>query len=228
MHLRTLTLQAIGPFAGRHTIDVAELGASGLFLLEGPTGAGKSTLIDAVVFALYGTVASAQASDERLRSTAADPDTESFVDLVFEVGAGVFRVRRSPQYERTKRRGGGTTTQQATVRAWRMPADTPAGAPPEELDAYGEPLGSRLDEVGQLVAGWVGLDRQQFVQTVVLPQGEFASFLRAKPAGQNLLTLMSPWPWYIPELVAAGLVFVLLYYAPFALADLVKRRPGRT
>jgi hypothetical integral membrane protein (TIGR02206 family) len=53
-------------------------------------------------------------------------------------------------------------------------------------------------------------------------------FLRAKPAGQNLLTLMSPWPWYIPELVAAGLVFVLLYYAPFALADLVKRRPGRT
>ena len=94
MQLRTLTLQAIGPFVGRHTIDVAELGASGLFLLEGPTGAGKTTLIDAVVFALYGTVASAQTSDERLRSTAADPDTESFVDLVFEVGAGLFRIRR--------------------------------------------------------------------------------------------------------------------------------------
>jgi hypothetical integral membrane protein (TIGR02206 family) len=53
-------------------------------------------------------------------------------------------------------------------------------------------------------------------------------FLRAKPAGQNLLTLMSPWPWYIPELVVAGLLFVLLYYAPFALADFLKRRPGRT
>jgi len=53
-------------------------------------------------------------------------------------------------------------------------------------------------------------------------------FLRAKPAGQNLLTLMSPWPWYIPELVAAGLLFVLLYYAPFALADFLKRGPGRT
>ncbi len=187
MQLRTLTLQAIGPFAGRHTVDVARLAASGLFLLEGPTGAGKSTLIDAVVFALYGTVASAQASEERLRSTAAAPGTESFVDLVFEVPAGVFRVRRSPQYERTKRRGEGTTTQQATVRAWRLPADTPTGASPEELDAYGEPLGSRLDEVGQLVSGWVGLDRQQFVQTVVLPQGEFASFLRARPEDRRLL-----------------------------------------
>ena len=187
MQLRTLTLQAIGPFASRHTIDVTALAASGLFLLEGPTGAGKSTLIDAIVFALYGTVASAQASDERLRSTAADPDTESFVDLVFEVGAGVFRVRRSPQYERTKRRGAGTTIQQATVRAWRMPAETPTGASPEELDAYGEPVGNRLDEVGQLVTGWVGLDRQQFVQTVVLPQGEFASFLRARPEDRRVL-----------------------------------------
>jgi hypothetical integral membrane protein (TIGR02206 family) len=53
-------------------------------------------------------------------------------------------------------------------------------------------------------------------------------FLRAKPAGQNLLTLMSPWPWYIPELVAAGLVFVLLYYVPFALVDMLRRRPERT
>jgi exonuclease SbcC len=187
MQLRTLTLQAIGPFVGRHTVDFAELTASGLFLLEGPTGAGKSTLIDAVVFALYGTVASAQASDERLRSTAAGADTESFVDLVFEVPAGVFRVRRSPQYERTKRRGEGTTTQQATVRAWRMPPDTPTGVPPEDLDGWGEPIGNRLDEVGQLVTGWLGLDRQQFVQTVVLPQGEFASFLQAKPEDRRLL-----------------------------------------
>lgn len=187
MYLRTLTLQAIGPFVGRHTIDVAELAASGLFLLEGPTGAGKSTLIDAVVFALYGTVASSQASDERLRCAAADPDTESFVDLVFEVPSGVFRVRRSPQYARTKRRGAGTTIQQSTVRAWRMPADTPTGAAPDELDAYGDALSTRPDEVGELVQQWVGLDRAQFVQTVVLPQGEFASFLRAKPEDRRLL-----------------------------------------
>ena len=186
MYLRTLTLQAIGPFVGRHTIDFADLAASGLFLLEGPTGAGKSTLIDAVVFALYGSVASAQASDERLRSTAAAPDTESVVDLVFEVPAGVFRVRRTPQYERAKRRGVGTTTQNSTVRVWhRLPADTPAGAPPEELDGYGEPLTLRPDEAGMALQQAIGLDRAQFVQTVVLPQGEFAAFLRAKPESRK-------------------------------------------
>jgi len=181
MHLRTLTVQAIGPFADRYTVDLAELGASGLFLLEGPTGAGKSTLIDAVVFALYGKVASDQASDERLRSDHAGPATESFVDLVFEVQAGTFRIRRTPQYERAKQRGAGTTTQPATVRAWRLPADTPSGATPEVLDGYGTPVASRLDEVGQLVQDAVGLDRAQFVQTIVLPQGQFASFLQAKP-----------------------------------------------
>ena len=88
MHLRTLTLQAIGPFAGRHTVDFDALGQAGLFLLEGPTGSGKSTLIDAIVFALYGKVASSEASEDRLRSAYAADDVESVVDLVFEVPAG--------------------------------------------------------------------------------------------------------------------------------------------
>ena len=78
MHLRTMTLQAIGPFAGTHTVDFEAVSASGLFLLDGPTGSGKSTLIDAVVFALYGKVASAEASDDRLRSAYADEDVESW------------------------------------------------------------------------------------------------------------------------------------------------------
>jgi exonuclease SbcC len=205
MHLRTLTLQAIGPFTGRHTIDFAELGASGLFLLEGPTGAGKSTLIDAVVFALYGKVASEQASDERLRATGADPETESFVDLVAEVPSGGFRIRRTPQYERAKRRGEGTTTQAATVRAWRLPADVPTGATPDELDAYGEPIADRPDEVGAFVQGAIGLDRAQFVQTVVLPQGEFASFLRAKPEDRRVL-LQKIFGTQVYEALAARLV----------------------
>src|SRR5512140_1035761 len=125
MHLRSMIVQAIGPFAGRYAIDFEELGASGLFLLEGPTGAGKSTLIDAIVFALYGKVASDEASDDRLRSAHAAPGDESVVDLVFEVPSGVFRIRRTPQYERPKRRGEGTTTQQASARLWRLPADVP-------------------------------------------------------------------------------------------------------
>ncbi|GAA3800827.1 AAA family ATPase [Cellulomonas soli] len=181
MHLRSLTLRAVGPFADEHTIDFDALATSGLFLLEGPTGSGKSTLIDAIVFALYGKVASAEASEDRLRSAYAPDDIESVVDLVFEVPAGVFRVRRTPQYQRAKKRGSGTTTAQATVKAWRLPTDVDPCAGPDVLDAVGTPLGNRLDEVGAEIQRLVGLDRQQFVQTIVLPQGEFARFLRANP-----------------------------------------------
>ncbi|WP_146929929.1 AAA family ATPase [Cellulomonas xylanilytica] len=185
MHLRTLTLQAIGPFAGRHTVDFDALGQAGLFLLEGPTGSGKSTLIDAIVFALYGKVASSEASEDRLRSAYAADDVESVVDLVFEVPAGIYRVRRTPAYQRAKRRGSGTTTANASVKAWRLPAGTDLD--PATLDAVGVPLGNRLDEVGAEIQKAVGLDRTQFVQTIVLPQGEFAHFLRAKPEDRRVL-----------------------------------------
>lgn len=196
MQLHSMTVQALGPFAGRYTIDVTALGADGLFLLEGPTGAGKSTLIDAVVFGLYGKVASDATSDDRLRSAFAATSDETFVDLVFEVGAGVFRVRRTPTYTRPKQRGAGTTTAQATARLWRLPADwatacTDAGTEDEDplavLDRVGEPLATRIDEVGHRIVNLVGLERTQFVQTVVLPQGEFARFLRAKPEERRVL-----------------------------------------
>lgn len=187
MHLHSLTFQAIGPFAGLHHVDLASLGASGIFLLDGPTGAGKSTVIDAIVFALYGKVASEAASDDRLRSAFAAPEVESFVDLVLEVPSGVYRVRRTPEYLRPKKRGTGTTTQQASVRLWRL-----AGVPNAEALAGvdgppGELLSSRLDEAGEEIRRIVGLDRRQLVQTVVLPQGEFATFLRAKPEDRAVL-----------------------------------------
>jgi exonuclease SbcC len=177
MRLHALTIQAVGPFAGRHDIDFAELAAGGLFLLEGPTGAGKSTIIDAIVFALYGKVAGAGASEDRLRSAFAPEDVETVVDLVFETGVGVYRVRRTPAYDRVKKRGSGSTRQQATVKLWRLGAvpDGPADA------AVGDVVSTRLDEVGLEIVQAVGLDRTQFVQTMVLPQGEFASFLRADP-----------------------------------------------
>ncbi|HEY3436507.1 MAG TPA: SMC family ATPase, partial [Actinotalea sp.] len=133
---------------------------------------GKSTLIDALVFALYGKVASQDASEDRLRSAYAGPDQETVVDLVFESGSGIYRVRRTPRYERAKQRGTGTTTRQPSVQLWRL---TTPDAPDGDL------MSSRLDEAGAELQRIIGLDRSQFVQTVVLPQGEFASFLRANP-----------------------------------------------
>ncbi|CAM5787654.1 AAA family ATPase [Cellulomonas persica] len=203
MQLVSLTLQAIGPFAGRHTIDFAELGASGLFLLEGPTGAGKSTVIDAVVFALYGKVASAESSGDRVRSAYADDETESFVDLTFEVGAGRFRVRRTPAFDRAKKRGTGTVRQQASVRLWRLAAD--GGVGPDDEPA-GEMISPRLDEAGAEIQRIVGLDREQFVQTIVLPQGEFARFLRADPEKERPALLQKIFGTEVYQRMQARLV----------------------
>ena len=170
MYLHRLDLRAIGPYADDVTIDFASLAASGVFLLEGPTGSGKSTIIDAVVYALYGGLAGTEASTDRLHSQHADPSVEPFVELVFETGAGVFRVRRTPPYDRPKQRGSGTIRQQASAQLTRLA--NPA-------DAIGEPMSHRAPEVGAEIARVVGLDRAQFLQTVVLPQGEFARFLRS-------------------------------------------------
>ena len=168
MHLRGLTIQAIGPFAGRYTVDFEALGASGLFLLEGPTGAGKSTLIDAIVFALYGKVASAATSEDRLRSGFAADDVESVVDLTFETGAGVYRVRRTPAYDRAKRRGTGTARQQATVKLWRLAGAAPDVLPEAGTRAFGvdaerdgEVVSTRLDEAGPELQRIIGLDDDQ-------------------------------------------------------------------
>lgn len=171
MRIHSLTMTGIGPYAGREHIDFDAVGASGRFLLTGPTGSGKTTIIDAIVFALYGNVAdSADSSKERIRSTLVGPRTESVIELVFSTGAGVYRVRRTPTYERAKRSGQGTTTQNATVKLWRL---AEVGG-----DALDEPV-TRVGDADAELTRAVGLSREQFTQTVILPQGKFARFLRA-------------------------------------------------
>lgn len=169
MQIHRLEFGALGPFAGEHAIDFDALGGSSLFLIDGPTGAGKSTVIDAIVFALYGSVAGEASDRQRLRSDFAAPDAASFAELDFSTAFGRYRVRRTPEYERAKRRGSGTTTATSTVSLMRSTGS----------EGW-EPVSSRHGEVDAEITRLVGLTRAQFLQTVVLPQGEFAAFLSAE------------------------------------------------
>lgn len=172
MQILRLQLSGIGPYAGTEDIDFARLGDEGLFLLEGPTGSGKTTVIDAIVFALYGQVAADDSSGDRMVSTHRAPTAEPYVDLVIDTSRGVYRVRRTPQFDRPKRRGTGITTVNATIKLWKL-------ADPD--DEVGEPISANIQDANAELRRAIGLTREQFTQTVVLPQGHFANFLRAKP-----------------------------------------------
>jgi exonuclease SbcC len=167
MRLHTLRLHAVGPFADEQVIDFDRLGAGGLFLFEGPTGVGKSTILDGLTFALYGGLASDSGDPARLRSDFAGADDRPEVTLEFSVRGARHRITRSPEYSRPKRRGAGVTKEKAGVHL-------------ERLGAVGwESRSHAKDEVGALVGELLGLTREQFRQVVLLPQGEFATFLRA-------------------------------------------------
>lgn len=176
MQFRHLTFSAIGPFPGTHTINFDQLAASGLFLFDGPTGAGKSSIIDAIVFALYGDVAGSDSDRSRMRSSYAPSSQGSVVDLVFTIASGTYRVQRMPAYLKKKVRGEGTTPVAATAHLWRLSESV------VELRQWeqGEILASKVSQVDRELKLLLGLTREQFVQTVVLPQGQFAQFLKMK------------------------------------------------
>src|SRR5690625_5261730 len=188
MKLHHLRLRGIGPFRDEVQIDFTALGASGMFLLEGPTGSGKSTVLDAIVYALYGSVAGDGASGDRIRSQFADPRTQSLIDLIFETSHGLYRVLRTPEYFRLRKRrsvsGSDTLVkEQAKALLWRLGSPDLITEALEDTAGQGAgltPIASRLDEVGREIARAVGLSRAQFTQTVLLPQNEFARFLRAR------------------------------------------------
>lgn len=172
MEIIKLEFQGIGPFTDHHVIDFRELAEGGLFLLEGPTGSGKTTILDAIVFALYGDVSGVDSSKGRIVSTMLNPSNEPFVDLVIDSSRGLLRVRRTPDFERAKLRGDGTTTSRATIKLWKL-------ASPD--DPVGAPVSTNIAEASEELQQAIGLTKAQFTQTVLLPQGHFATFLRAKP-----------------------------------------------
>ena len=108
-----LTLSAFGPYVNEVSVDMERLGETGVYLITGDTGAGKTTIFDAICFALYGTASGDNRTKQMLRSKYADATTPTFVDMTFEYRGDVYRIRRNPEYERLKARGEGTTTEGA-------------------------------------------------------------------------------------------------------------------
>ena len=163
MRPRKLVISAFGPYAGRTELDMDRLGQGGLYLITGDTGAGKTTIFDAVAFALYGEASGANREPGMLRSKYADPDTPTFVELTFSYGDKVYTVRRNPEYERPVKRGGGTTIQKADA----------------ELTMPDGRVIAKVKDVNAAVREILGVDRNQFSQIAMIAQGDFLKLLLA-------------------------------------------------
>ncbi|QHF19927.1 AAA family ATPase [Rathayibacter sp. VKM Ac-2762] len=168
MRIRRLAFAGLGPFRAEQCVDFDRLEDVGVYLIAGRTGAGKSTILDAIAFALYGSVPRFDGTASRLRSDHSGPEDETFAELEFEAAGRVYRVRRSPEYERPKRRGTGTTTQPAKVELL------------EQVDGTWVGLSSSAKEVGADIGRIVGLTKDQFLQVILLAQNRFHEFLLAK------------------------------------------------
>ncbi len=158
-----LTVSAFGPYAEKTEIDMAALGESGLYLITGDTGAGKTTIFDAITYALYGEASGENRDPSMMRSKYAEPDTATYVKLVFECGGKEYAVKRNPEYTRQAKRGGGTTTQRAEV----------------ELILPNERIVTKTREVSEEIRNIIGLDREQFSKIAMIAQGDFLKLLLA-------------------------------------------------
>ncbi|WP_418955818.1 AAA family ATPase [Streptomyces tritici] len=178
MRLHRLVVTGFGPFGGTQEIDFDALSSAGLFLLHGPTGAGKTSVLDAVCYALYGAVPGArQSPGTSLRSDHAAPGTSTEVTLELTVAGRRLEVTRRPAQQRPKKRGGGFTTEKA--QSWLREYDAETGA--------WQALSRSHQEIGEELGQAVGMSREQFCQVVLLPQGDFARFLRADAEARGRL-----------------------------------------
>jgi DNA repair protein SbcC/Rad50 len=181
MRPRRLVMTAFGPFGGTIDLDFGQLDDTGVFLIHGPTGAGKTTILDAITYALYGEVGGGRQRD-RLRSDHAEARAETTVAFEFCMRGEDWRITRTPKQQRTRRRGQGITVQAPTATLARRRATGVKAVVERPLmggDVLWEPVVTGVQEVGMAIVGLLGLDRQQFQQVVVLPQGQVFQALRA-------------------------------------------------
>ncbi|MET8773061.1 AAA family ATPase, partial [Streptomyces sp. NPDC004658] len=179
MRLHRLDITAFGPFGGAQTVDFDALSAAGLFLLHGPTGAGKTSVLDAVCYALYGSVPGARQNGQgmTLRSDHARPGCRTEVRLELTVAGRRLEITRQPPWERPKLRGTGTTVDKAQT--WLREYDGTAGVWKDRSRSH--------QEIGEEITQLLGMSREQFCQVVLLPQGDFARFLRADAEARGRL-----------------------------------------
>ena len=169
-----LLLSAFGPYAGETAVDFTRFGEDGLFLIAGDTGAGKTTIFDAISFALYGEASGGKErrKSKSFRSDYAASRTETYVELTFSHRGETWRIRRNPEYERPKKSGDGTTVEKANACL-------------TNLDS-GEAL-EGLSDVNARVLGLLGLTQDQFTQTVMIAQGDFLKILNASSDDRQAL-----------------------------------------
>ncbi|MFF6812881.1 AAA family ATPase [Streptomyces sp. NPDC012403] len=180
MRLHRLDITAFGPFGSTQSVDFGELSAAGLFLLHGPTGAGKTSVLDAVCYALYGSVPGARQSGQgmTLRSDHAAPGVRTEVTLELTVAGRRLEITRQPPWERPKKgRRTGTTVDKAQT--WLRERDAASGT--------WKDLSRSHQEIGEEITQLLGMSREQFCQVVLLPQGDFARFLRADAEARGRL-----------------------------------------
>lgn len=158
-----LILSAFGPYADETILHLDQLGCQGLYLITGDTGAGKTTIFDAITYALYGEASGENRASSMFRSKYAKPDTQTFVELIFECRGQKFEVRRSPEYLRPAKRGNHMTVQKAEA----------------TLICPDGRVVSKQREVTQEIETLIGLDRGQFTQVAMIAQGEFLKLLLA-------------------------------------------------
>ena len=158
-----LKISAFGPYSGVETIDFEKLGTGGLYLITGDTGAGKTTIFDAITYALYGDPSGNNREVSMLRSKYADNDTPTEVELVFSYYGKEYKVKRNPDYERTSKRGDGVTTEKANA----------------ELTYPDGRVVTKIKDVDNAIKETIGIDRNQFCQIAMIAQGDFLKLLLA-------------------------------------------------
>ena len=159
-----LTMSAFGPYAGEVTLSLDKLGNSGLYLICGDTGAGKTTIFDAIAFALFGEASGNGRESTMLRSQYAKALVPTFVELSFQYKEQLYRVKRNPSYLRPKTRGDGVTEEKAYAEL-HMPEGLPI---------------TKVSEVTAKIEEILGMSREQFSQIVMIAQGEFRKLLSVK------------------------------------------------